>query len=183
MGMVALGALAGSAFMWLVLGPLVIRRAAPKLIRTVLQDVSALSDADVEEAGGDLFKAMTKKQGDTFAAAMYGALGNIVKTAPTDQLEGLAKQYGFESVDDAKQKILGGQAGGGLPAGLSPNILQTLGGLGDGKKNSFSGIIDLVVGLNALSQLGGGGGAVGLSQVSGVGGSNASLQFGDNGWR
>jgi hypothetical protein len=171
---VGLGALGGSAFMWLVLGPLVLRRAAPKLIRGVLQEVANVSDAEISAADGDLFKAMTKKQGDTFAQAIYGAMGNIVQAAPTGELEKLAQQYGFEGVEDAKTKILGGGPGAGIPAGIAPNLLQTLGGVNGGKKNAFSGIVDLIVGLNALSGLGGSGGMPALQSMGGFGGSSPS---------
>lgn len=164
---IAVGALMGSAFMWLVLGPLVIRRAAPKLIRRVMRDVAGLTDADVEEAKGDFFKAMTKKQGDTFAQAIYGALGNIVQGAPTGELDKLAQKYGFEGTEDAAAKIMGGQAGGlanGPGNGGIANILGALsdGGVGGGKKNnSFAGIVQLIVAINALSGgLGGNGGGI-----------------------
>ena len=35
---VGLGALGGSGFMWFVLGPFVIKRAAPKVVKSILKD-------------------------------------------------------------------------------------------------------------------------------------------------
>ena len=153
--------------MWLFLGPIVIRRAAPRLVKGIIRDVAGLTLADVEASSGDMFKAMTKKQGDTFAQAMYGAMGKIVQSAPTEELEALAKAHGFSGVSDAAQK-LGGLVGAGSGGGVSPNLLSTLGALngGQGKKGGFSSIVELITALNALSQLGG---VSGMSPVGGGG--------------
>ena len=177
---VGLGALAGSAFMWLVLGPLVLKRAAPKLVKGILKDVASLTDGDITESGGDFFKAMTKKQGDTFAKAIYGALGNIVQGAPTQELDKLAQNYGFQDAGSAAKQLMGGGSGGGpggagLPGGGALSVLEQL--RGDGKsKNSFSGIVELVIGLQALSGLAGTQGMPGVQGlVSGGGGGGESF--------
>ena len=165
---IAVGALAGSAFMWLVLGPIVIRRAAPKLVRGVMRDIAGLTDGEIEAEKGDFFKAMTRKQGETFANAIYGAMGKIVQTAPDSQLEKLAKQYGFESVEDAAAK-LGGQGGG---AALGPGLGDALAKLGGAKSGGFSRIVELITALSAFQQLGGDGALSGLSGMAQTGGTH-----------
>ena len=161
----------GSTIMWFVVGPMVIKKAAPGTIKAVVQKSFNISDKDMEESEGDMMKAVSKKQ----AKAMYGAIGNIVQAQPTEELDKLAKQYGFNSAQDAASK-LGPMVGSGAAPGLNPNILATLAGANGGKKNAFSGVVELITALNALSSLGGleGGGSGGLPGLSGMGGSGSS---------
>jgi len=179
---VGLGALGGSAFMWLVLGPLVLRKAAPKLVKSILKDVAGLTEGDIAGSDGDFFKAMTKKQGDTFAKAIDGALGNIVQGAPTQELDKLAQSYGFQDAGSAAKQLMGGNPGGGsdgsgLPGGGALSVLEQL--RGDGKtKNSFSGIVELVIGLQALQGLQFGSAAGGMPGLPSMGGSGPSTPRG-----
>lgn len=155
MQLVAMAAAAGfgSFFMWVVVGPFVLKRAGPKMFKDLSQELFNVTDDELKKADNDMMKAVANKQ----AQAVYGAIGNIVQTAPTAELENLAKQYGFEDVADAKQKLLGPGGGTGLglnPAGLAALTNQLNGG---GGKNSFSGVVDLIVAINAISQMGAGG--------------------------
>jgi hypothetical protein len=164
------GALLGSLFMWLVIGPVVLKRAAPRIVRGVLQDVAHLTDKEITEADGDMFKAMTKKQGDSFAQAVNGALGNLIQAKPDEELEKLARQYGFEGVDDAKAKILGngidGQLGANLAQANPTNVLGALGALGgNGGNNRFAGIVDAIALIQSLGALGGGNALPGMPGV------------------
>ena len=171
---IALGALAGSAFMWIVMGPIVLRRAGPKIVNRILRDTVGLTDEDLKASDGDMFKAMTKKQGGMFADAVNGALGNLIQAKPDEQLESLAKQYGFRGVEDAKQQILGGSGVEGLvgrlPQGAGPNLLELLGK--NGSKNRFSGLVETLALIQALGQLSGPGGA--LPGLPGMGSSGSS---------
>lgn len=160
LGVVALGALAGSAFMWMFIGPIVLRRAGPRVVQDVLKSIFHISDDELGAQKGDLFRAVTHKQAETFAKSVYGALGNVVRAAPTEELEKLAKQHGFTGVEDAKAK-LGGLTGGGAPGGLDVGALQRFAS-GNGKKNAFSGVVDLLLAINTLGAIGG------VSDVQGV---------------
>lgn len=140
----------GSTIMWFVVGPMVIKRAAPGTIKAVVQKSFKVTDEELKASDDDLFQAVSKKQ----AKAMYGAIGNIVQAAPTEELNDLAKKYGFASASDAAAK-LGPMVGSGAAPGLNPNLLATLAGANGGKKNAFSGVVELITALNALSSLGG----------------------------
>ena len=175
--LVALGAAAGSFFMWTVVGPWIIKRVAPKVFSSVIQDTFKLTDKELSESEGDMFKALTKKQGASFAQAVNGALGNLIEAKPDAELDKLAKQYGFSGVEDAKEKILGGNVGGGLggqfPVGALQGGLSALQGLGS-KNNRFSGLVDTIAIIQALGALGGNGAVPGVPQL----GSGSSQSWG-----
>ncbi len=78
---VALSALAGSAFMWMTIGPWVARKG----MRDFTMEAYDLDEEDVSDPKR-MMKAITKEQGKIVAQSIYGALGNIVQGAPTEEL-------------------------------------------------------------------------------------------------
>lgn len=180
LGILALGAGLGSLLMWMFVGPFVLRRAGPGIFRGVVQNIFSLSDAELDapDVKGDMMKAIAKKQ----AASVYGAMGALVKAAPTEELEALAKKHGFASVSDAADK-LGGMVGSGIDGGA---VAKLAAGLSNGKKNPFSGVVDLFVALNAFSQMapegGGNGGASGMPALPGLGGGGRQSSVQPRGW-
>lgn len=163
LGLIALAALAGSGFMWLLmllgglpwLVPRVVEKSAARLLE--------LTDAEIAEAGGVL-KAATKKQTTMFAHGLEGAIGKIIQTAPDTQLDALAKQYGFPDAKTAAAQLTGSAGGGHLPSdgGIPGGALQALQSLGGSKSGGFSRIVELVSALQALSGAAGGGAGLGL---------------------
>jgi hypothetical protein len=182
------GGLFGSLIMWMLVGPAVIKRAAPKVVKGVLQNTMDLSDEEIAAADGSMFKAMTKKQGESFAQAVNGALGNLIQAKPDEELEALAKKYGFGGVEDAKAKILGNGVDGRLGERLAQSgvrgdpgallgVLDTL--KGDGGTNKFSGLVQTIALIQALGALGGGDGSPGVSGMQSLGSSRSSSSWKD----
>ena len=152
----AIGAGLGSFFMWVVVGPFILKKSAPKMFKGIAKDLFDVSDAELEAADGSMVKAISAKQ----AQGLYGALGNIVQSAPTEELDALARQYGFADAKDGASKLIG--PGGPNLVGQfaqNPGGLAALAGqVGAGGKNPFGGVIQLITALSAISQMGGAGG-------------------------
>lgn len=150
--------------MWLVLGPLVIRRAAPRLVRNLMADIAGLTEDEIAAEKGDFFKAMTKKQGETFGQAIYGALGNIVQTSDTGELIEKAKSLIPPGTDLSKLV--------GSPDGLSQltPLLQMFGDAKGGTKNPFMGLVQMMMAMQLLTTIGSGQSGGGLGTLLGGGG-------------
>src|SRR6266540_5408503 len=126
---VALSALAGSAFMWMTIGPWVARKG----MRDFTMEAYDLDEEDVSDPKR-MMKAITKEQGKIVAQSIYGALGNIVQGAPTEELMQMGSKLG----------IVGNGVGGGME--------QLLGMLNTGNgNNAFSGLVQMILALKLMA--------------------------------
>ncbi len=169
---IALGALFGSTIMWILLGPLI----AQKGMGRFTQEAWDLTDEEVSDPKR-MMKAITKKQGETFAKAVYGAFGSIVKDAPTEELAALAGQVGPGLIDAAAPLLQGNSSPQGGIAQLAP-LLQQFQGDGKGKGSSWTKMIEMMMMMSSLSQMGGNGAGPGAPAMIGGGGSSGPV----SGW-
>lgn len=154
---VAFGALAGSTFMWMVLGPYVAKRG----MNNFMSEAYDLTEEELSDPK-KMMKAITKAQTESMASGIYGALGNVMQTVPTEEL---AK---FASANPGMvQQFLGNGNGLGGLGGLV-GMAQENGG-----KNPFGGIVQLMLAMNAMSNMGGEGGGV----MGAFGGGNGGGSF------
>ena len=146
---VALGALAGSTFMWMVLGPYVAKRG----MASFTQEAWDLSEEDVRDPKR-MMQAITKRQAESFGQAIYGSLGKITEGMGDASLQDLAGKFGVKVPEGL---------GSGNPGPLG--LLGQLGtlsnafggngkGLGDGKPKSMMRIVEMVSALNAMMAMG-----------------------------
>ena len=153
---VAIGALVGSTFMWLVIGPVVASRG----MRKFMAEAWDLSDEDLSDPK-KMMKAITREQGKTFAQSLHGAVGNIVQGMDGEKIGELAKQYGIDLGNPSNV--------GNLANGL--NLLQGNGG----GNNAFGGIAQMLMALQMMGGAASGGqGGAGIGWTSG-GGANPFL--------
>jgi len=160
---VAFGALAGSTFMWMVLGPIVAKRG----MNAFMSEAYDLTDDELSDPKA-MMKAINKKTAESMASSIYGALGNVMETVPTADLAKLAGQN-----PGLVQQFMGG--------GGAQNILGMLGmGQENGKagRNPFAGIVQMMLAMQAMSAMGSGQGGTGgfsLGGGSSGGGFNPGL--------
>src|SRR5213593_3294985 len=145
---VSLGALAGSTFMWMVLGPYVAKRG----MNNFMSEAYDLTPEELSDPK-KMMKAITKAQTESMASGIYGALGNVMQTVPTGELNKIAEIAGQNP--ELVQQFLGGGSGGAGAGG--PNALSLLGmAQENGGKNPFGGIVQLMLAMNAMTAMGGG---------------------------